>query len=230
MPFLLSPSLHAPFRSSTQFRGCLAVVGLHPGAHTVLGCGAPSAPGPAAEPPTASHSPAPSGSQRPPCHLSKPGPAAHRPRRRGPPWGPAGSPGESGWSLPVQRDGSRPLEVQPWQLGSHGGADPPPRPGCQVLPVSRLKYPPPKKKIIVKVGIEKVNEEKVCITFTFFLTRSSDSCAGTACSHLVWMHKVPLGIRSSSTKPLYNICGQHESCLCVPDPGFRANFRITPQR
>lgn len=69
------------------------------------------------------------------------------------------------------------------------------------------------------IGKGKVNEEKVCITLTFPLTRSSDSHAGTARSHLVWMPKVPLGIRSSSTQALYNICGQRESCLCVPDPG-----------
>lgn len=123
-----------------QFWGRLSLVCLHPGAHPILGSGAPSAPGPAAEPPTAPHSPASSGSQRPPCHFSEPGPAAHGPRRRGPPWGPTRGPGESGWSLSVQRDRGRPVEVKPWQLGSHGGADPPQRPGCQVLSVSVMSF------------------------------------------------------------------------------------------
>lgn len=89
------------FYVSTQFWGHFPFLCVHPGAHPILGRGAPSAPGPAAEPPTAPHSPAPSGSQRPPSHLTKPGPAAHGSRRRGPPRGPAGGPGESGWSLPV---------------------------------------------------------------------------------------------------------------------------------
>lgn len=48
---------------SAQFRGCFPLICFHPGAHPVLSCGAPSAPGPAAKPPTAAHPPAPSGSQ-----------------------------------------------------------------------------------------------------------------------------------------------------------------------
>lgn len=45
-----------------QFRGCLPLFCLHPGAHPILGCGPTPAPGPTAESPTAPHSPAPSGS------------------------------------------------------------------------------------------------------------------------------------------------------------------------
>lgn len=115
---------------SVQLWGRFPFISFHPGAHPVLGCGAPSAPGPAAEPPTAPHSPASSGSQRPPSHLAESGPVAHRPRRGGPPWGPAGGPGESGWSLPVQRNRDRPIKVKSRQLGPHGGANPNPRSGC----------------------------------------------------------------------------------------------------
>lgn len=121
---------------SAQFRGHFPFVCLHPGAHPIVGSGAPPAPGAPAEPPTAPHSPAPSGSQRSPSHLTKPGPATHGSRRRGPPWGPAGGPGESGWSLSVQRRRGRTIEVKPRKLGSHDGADSPQRAGRQVVPVS----------------------------------------------------------------------------------------------
>lgn len=125
---------------SAQFRGRFPFICFHPGAHPVLSCGTPSAPGPPAEPPTAPHSPAPSGSQRSPSHLAEPRPAAHGSRRRGPPWGPAGGPGESGWSLPVQRSRGRPIKVKPRQLGSHDGADSPQRTRCQVVPVSVMTF------------------------------------------------------------------------------------------
>lgn len=121
-----------------QFWGRLPVICVHSGAHPILGCGTPSAPGPAAEPPAAAHPPASSRSQRPPSHLSEPGSVAHRPRWRGPPWGPTRGPGESGRSFPVQRHGDRSIQVQPRQLGSYDGTDPPQRPGCQVIPVSAV--------------------------------------------------------------------------------------------
>lgn len=121
---------------SVQFRRRFPLVRFHPGAHSLLGRGAPQTPGPTAEPATAPHSPAPSGAQRPPSHLSEPGPASHRPRRRGPPWRPTRGPGKCSWSLSLQGRRGWPVEVQSRQLGPHGGADPPPRAGRQVLPVS----------------------------------------------------------------------------------------------
>lgn len=123
-----------------QFRGRFPVFCVHPGAHPILSRGPPSAPGPAAEPSAAPHSPAPSGSQRPPGHLTEPGPAAHGSRGRGPPWGSEGGPGESGWSLPVQRRRSRSVKVKSRQLGPHGGADPPQRAGRQVVLVSAMRF------------------------------------------------------------------------------------------
>lgn len=126
---------------SAQFWRRFPLVCFHPGAHSLLGRCTPSTPGPTAEPATAPHSPAPSGAQRPPGHLSEPGPASHRPRWWGPPWRPTRGPGDCGWSVSLQgrRRRGRPVEVESWQLGSHGGADPPQRAGRQILPVSDVR-------------------------------------------------------------------------------------------
>lgn len=121
---------------SAQFRGCFPLVCFHAGAHSLLGRGAAQTPGPTAEPATAPHPPAPAGSQRPPSHLSEPGPASHRPRWWRTPWWPARGAGECGRGLPLQGRRGRPVEVESGQLGSHGGADPPQRAGRQVVSVS----------------------------------------------------------------------------------------------
>lgn len=121
---------------SAQFWGRFPLVCFHPGAHSLLGCGTSQTPGPTAEPATAPHPPAPSWSQRPPGHLPEPGSASHRPRWWGTPWRPTWSAGQRGRGVPLQGRRGGPVEVESWQLGSHGGADPPQRAGRQVVSVS----------------------------------------------------------------------------------------------